>query len=202
MACHLQHKASPACMCGVHNLCKHTHCILSCYTCNTQVLCTHLLHEASKGATSFWQHYIAQLPTNYTLTMAFRQRHIEALQTPYAQSTAQAAADRAFGDWTAAQPLLQGLGKSPNSIMLACCQAHKPCARFTLETAQSANNAAARLTAGLEHVLHHVQVQIGQQHVGLARCCSGTAIGRLMPLCIPLSTRLVLVPVSDMCVGN
>ena len=138
-------------MCGLHALCKHTHCIMSCYTGFMQVLCTHLLHEASKGAISFWQHYIAQLPTNYTLMMTFRKRHVEALQVPRAQSTAQAAADRAFGDWAAAQPMLQCLGKFPDSVMLACCQAHKPCARFTLETGQSANNAAARLTAGLEH---------------------------------------------------
>lgn len=174
MACSMLHKASPSCMCGVHTLCKHTYCTMSCYTCNMQVLCTHLLHEASKGATSFWQHYIAHLPTDYTLMMAFRQRHVEALQVPYARSTAQAAADRAFGDWTAAQPMLQGLGKSPTTSCLL----------------------AAKHT---NHVQGFPWSLVSQQAMQLQGSLQAWS---MVPLCIPLSTRQVLVPVSDMCVGS
>ena len=77
-----------------------------------QVLCVHLLHEAAQGVTSSWQHYIAQLPTDYTLLINFRKRHVEALQLPHAQSIAQAASDQAQEQWSAAQTLLQALGKA------------------------------------------------------------------------------------------
>ena len=76
-----------------------------------QVLCIHLLHEAAQGVTSSWQHYIAQLPTDYTLLINFRKRHVKALQLPHAQSIAQAASDQAQEQWSGAHTLLQALGK-------------------------------------------------------------------------------------------
>lgn len=45
-----------------------------------QVLAAHLLHEASKGETSFWWPYLRSLPRSYTTAMCFTPDAKEALQ--------------------------------------------------------------------------------------------------------------------------
>ena len=75
-----------------------------------QALVVHLLHEASKGAGSFWDHYIQQLPHSYTTLCCFPPDAVEALQLPYAMQAARDAAAKAKAEWRGAWPLLQDLG--------------------------------------------------------------------------------------------
>jgi hypothetical protein len=80
--------------------------------CNTtkQVLAVHLLHEASKGAASFWHLYIKQLPRSYTTLCCWPDAAVAALQAQHAQQAARDAIDKAQRDWRGAWPLLQDLG--------------------------------------------------------------------------------------------
>jgi histone-lysine N-methyltransferase SETD3 len=75
-----------------------------------QVLTLHLLHEASKGAASFWAQYVRQLPPFYTTLASFSPAAVEALQAPHAVAAARAAVERARTDWRGAWPVMQELG--------------------------------------------------------------------------------------------
>ncbi|GAB4821693.1 hypothetical protein N2152v2_008739 [Parachlorella kessleri] len=74
-----------------------------------QVLAVHLLHEVSKGPSSFWWPYLRSLPRAYTAGMCFRPADIEALQVPYAQAAVEQAVERALEQWRGALPSLRVL---------------------------------------------------------------------------------------------
>lgn len=94
-----------------------------------QILCIHLLHEASKGPTSLRGPYIQQLPRTYTTLCTWGTAAVEALQLQHATATAAEAVARARSDWTSARPVLLQLGKLPLCSHLAVCAAST---RFTL----------------------------------------------------------------------
>lgn len=71
----------------------------------------HLLHEASKGAASFWHLYIRQLPRSYTTLLCFPEPAIAALQAPHAVAAARGAVEKAKAEWRGAWRLLQELGE-------------------------------------------------------------------------------------------
>jgi hypothetical protein len=93
-----------------------------------QILAIHLLHEASKGAASFWHPYLQQLPRHFTTLMAWPQQAQQQLQLPHAQQAAAAAVDTARSEWLAARAALQELGEGRCvfswSVVLLCCFAH------------------------------------------------------------------------------
>ncbi|KAK9811842.1 hypothetical protein WJX72_011071 [[Myrmecia] bisecta] len=78
-----------------------------------QVLAVHLLHEVSKGETSFWAPYLQQLPHSYTTLAHFSPEACEALQCPYARSVAHQAVQQQAADWQQAKPVLKALGLPP-----------------------------------------------------------------------------------------
>ncbi|PRW59526.1 SET DOMAIN GROUP 40 [Chlorella sorokiniana] len=79
-----------------------------------QVLAAHLLHECSKGPTSFWHPYLRSLPRTYTTAMCFTEAEAAALQVPAAVAAVHAAAAAAAAQHAGALPLLRALGLGPN----------------------------------------------------------------------------------------
>jgi hypothetical protein len=77
----------------------------------SQILSIHLLHEASKGAASFWHPYLQQLPRHFTTLMAWPQQAVLELQLLHAQQAAADAAGKARSEWLGAKRALQELGE-------------------------------------------------------------------------------------------
>ena len=90
-----------------------------------QVLSVHLLHEAFKGAASFWHLYIRQLPRSYTTLCCFTDAAVDALQLPFAQAAARDAIEKTKDDWKGAWRLLQELGACVLGVCSSaiCCLA-------------------------------------------------------------------------------
>ena len=74
------------------------------------MLCTHLLHEASKSADSFWGPYLRVLPRTYTLLCCWPAEAAAALQLPCALAAAAGALEAARAAWKGCRPLLAQLG--------------------------------------------------------------------------------------------
>ncbi len=70
----------------------------------------HLLHEASKGSSTFWSLYLRQLPRSYSTAGFFSTADIKELQVHSAQGAIGAAADTVRADGRAALPALKALG--------------------------------------------------------------------------------------------
>lgn len=80
----------------------------------TQVLAAHLLHECSKGPSSFWHPYLRSLPRSYTTAICFSQAEAAALQVPAAVAAVRAGAAAAAAQHAGALPLLRALRLAPN----------------------------------------------------------------------------------------
>lgn len=76
---------------------------------SNQTLAIHLLHEASKGPSSFWHTYIQCLPIAYTTFCIFNETDIAALQLPEATAAASSAVAEAKSQWESARPALRAL---------------------------------------------------------------------------------------------
>ncbi|KAK3250671.1 hypothetical protein CYMTET_39960 [Cymbomonas tetramitiformis] len=74
-----------------------------------QVLALHLLHELSKGKTSFWYPYLKQLPRSHATIAHFSEEEAVALQVPYATRTARSARQKASDEWHEALGVLKVL---------------------------------------------------------------------------------------------
>lgn len=74
-----------------------------------QVLMLHLLHEASKGESSFWAAYIQQLPRAYTLLEGLADEQVQQLQVPFASAQAQQSAARLQSEWEGLRGVLEEL---------------------------------------------------------------------------------------------
>lgn len=76
---------------------------------SSQLLSIHLLHEVTKGRSSFWWPYLESLPKSYTTAIYYKPEDIAALQVPYAIQAAQTEIQRAHIDYNTALPLLKEL---------------------------------------------------------------------------------------------
>ncbi|XP_073148778.1 protein SET DOMAIN GROUP 40 isoform X3 [Henckelia pumila] len=83
---------------------------------STQILSIALLHEVSKGRSSWWYPYITQIPRSYDLLFNFNQLEIEALQIDDAIWTTEKAVHKCKMEWEEASPLMSELHLKPQFV--------------------------------------------------------------------------------------
>ncbi|XP_073044699.1 protein SET DOMAIN GROUP 40 [Primulina eburnea] len=83
---------------------------------STQILSIALLHEVSKGRSSWWYPYIKQLPRSYDLLFNFNQFEVEALQIDDAIWTTEKAVRKCKMEWEEASPIMSELHLKPQIV--------------------------------------------------------------------------------------
>ena len=74
-----------------------------------QLLALHLLHEHSKGTTSFWYPYLCTLPESYTTAMCFDEVALDELQVSSAREKVSLALYSASRQWNECEKVLKAL---------------------------------------------------------------------------------------------